>query len=270
MHPQDTPAPTNPAQNGSLQELFSLSGRTALVTGGSSGIGQAMAEAIGRAGAAVVIVARRQSELDRATGRLRDLGVRAASIAGDLGEAADVRRVCDQAAALFGEIDILVNVAANNIRRPMGELTPEDYDLTMRVNITAPYTLGQHFGPRMAERGWGRIINVGSQQSISAFGDSGAYGVSKAAITGLSRSQAEAWSRHGVCSNTVVPGFVLTPLTAPAQAIPGRVEALAARSMAGRNGLPADFAGIAVMLAGDASAYITGQTICVDGGFSVH
>jgi NAD(P)-dependent dehydrogenase (short-subunit alcohol dehydrogenase family) len=257
-------------QESYLERLFSLSGRTALVTGGSSGIGYGMAEAIGRAGAAVVIVARREPELAGAEARLRDHGVRAASVSADLGDAEAVQRVCDQAATFLGEIDILVNVAANNIRRPMGELTPGDYDLTMRVNVTAPYLLGQHFGPRMAARGWGRIINVGSQQSISAFGDSGVYGVSKAAITGLTRSQAEAWSRHGVCSNTVVPGFVLTPLTAPAQAVPGRVEALAARSMAGRNGLPADFAGAAVLLAGDAGAYLTGQTMYVDGGFSVH
>ncbi|MEU8268009.1 SDR family oxidoreductase [Sphaerisporangium sp. NPDC049002] len=259
-----------PDPDGYLKGLFSLSGRTALVTGGSSGIGYAMAEGIGRAGAALVIVARRERELADAAARLRGHGVRTATISADLGDAAAVQRVCDEAGTFFGEIDILVNVAANNIRLPMGELTPDDYDVTMRVNVTAPYLLGQHFGPRMAARGWGRIINVGSQQSISAFGDSGAYGVSKAAITGLTRSQAEAWSRHGVSSNTVVPGFVLTPLTEPAQSIPGRVEALAARSMTGRNGLPADFTGAAVLLAGDAAAYITGQTICVDGGFSVH
>ncbi|MFC4536394.1 SDR family NAD(P)-dependent oxidoreductase [Sphaerisporangium dianthi] len=261
---------TGPARAGHLEALFSLSGRTALVTGGSSGIGLAMAEAIGRAGAAVVIVARRRPELDAAAERMRAHGVRVAAISADLGDPADVLRVCDQAAGFFGEIDILANVAANNIRRPMHELTTEDYEATMRVNVTAPYTLGRHFGPRMAARGWGRIINVGSQQSISAFGDSGVYGVSKAAITGLTRSQAEAWSRHGVRSNTLVPGFVLTPLTAPAQAIPGRAEALAARSMIGRNGVPADFAGVAVLLAGDAAEYITGQIICVDGGFSVH
>ena len=253
-----------------LDRVFSLAGRTALVTGGSSGIGHAMAEAIGLAGAGVVIVARRERELDTAVARLTGQGVRAASIAADLADPAAVRHVCERAAGLLGEIDILVNAAGNNIRKPMAELTGDDYDLTMRVNITAPYLLGQHFGPRMAARGWGRIINVGSQQSISAFGDSGAYGVSKAAVTGLSRSQAEAWTRHGVCSNTVVPGFVLTPLTEPAQAVPGRVEALAARSMTGRNGVPADFAAVAVLLAGDGAAYISGQTLCVDGGFSVH
>ncbi|SNT00919.1 gluconate 5-dehydrogenase [Streptosporangium subroseum] len=255
---------------GYLDDLFSLTGRVALVTGGSSGIGHTMAQALGRAGAAVVIAARRTKELHEATQNLHDLGIHAASISADLAGRDDVTRLCRQASTFFGDIDILVNDAANNIRRPMNDLTPDDYDQTMAVNITAPYLLGQHFGPRMAQRGWGRIINIGSQQSISAFGDSGAYGVSKAAITGLTRSQAEAWSPHGVCANTVIPGFVLTPLTEPAQAVPGRVEALAARSMTGRNGTPADFAGIAVFLASRASDYLTGQAICVDGGFSVH
>ncbi|MFI6633178.1 SDR family NAD(P)-dependent oxidoreductase [Nonomuraea fuscirosea] len=249
-----------------LRELFSLHGQRALVTGGSSGIGYAIAEAIGRAGAEVVVVARRQAELDQAVARLRDHGVTASAISADLGDRAAVQRVCESA----GDIDILVNDAGNNIRKPMAELTVDDYERTIAVNLTAPYLLGQHFGPRMAERGWGRIMNVGSQQSISAFGDSGVYGASKAALAGLTRSQAEAWSARGVCVNTIMPGFVLTPLTEPAQAIPGRVEVMAARHMAGRNGTPEDFAGAAVFLAGDASAFVTGQLLFVDGGFSVH
>jgi gluconate 5-dehydrogenase len=107
-------------------------------------------------------------------------------------------------------------------------------------------------------------------QSVSAFGDSGVYGVSKAAIAGLTRSQAEAWSPRGVCVNTVIPGFVLTPLTAVAASDPERVRTLAARTCAGRNGVPADFRGVALFLASDASAYVTGQMLFVDGGFSVH
>ena len=249
-----------------LHDLFSLSGRRALVTGGSSGIGLAIAEALGRAGADVVIVARRQAELDQAVERLRGYGVRASSISADLGDRQAVERVC----ATAGRIDILVNDAANNIRKPMAELTADDYEQTIAVNLTAPFLLGQHFGPRMAERGRGRIINIGSQQTVSAFGDSGVYGAAKAALGGLTRSQAEAWSPRGVCVNTIIPGFVLTPLTEPAQAVPGRVEHMAARHMAGRNGLPQDFAGAAVFLAGDASAFVTGQMLFVDGGFFVH
>ncbi|MEV4749148.1 SDR family oxidoreductase [Streptosporangium sp. NPDC049248] len=253
-----------------INDLFRLTGRTALVTGGSSGIGRTIAHTLGHAGAAVVIVARRTEQLTRTLDELHDQAINAAAISADLADPADITRIRDQAPTLFGDIDILVNNAGNNIRHPMAELTDDDYHQTMAVNITAPYLLGQHFGPRMAQRGWGRIINLGSQQSHKAFGDSGAYGISKAAITGLTRSQAEAWSPHGVCANTIIPGFVLTPLTEPAQAIPGRVEALAARSMIGRNATPADFAGLTLLLASDAGAYITGQAICVDGGFSVH
>jgi gluconate 5-dehydrogenase len=236
------------------------------VTGGSSGIGHRIAEALGRAGAEVVIVARRKAELDRAVDGLDRHGVRASSISADLGDRQAVQRVCEAA----GRIDILVNDAANNIRKPMAELTTDDYEQTIAVNLTAPYLLGQHFGPRMAERGWGRIINIGSQQTVSAFGDSGVYGAAKAALGGLTRSQAEAWSPRGVCVNTIIPGFVLTPLTEPAQAVPGRVEELAARHMVGRNGVPEDFAGAAVFLASEASAFVTGQMLFVDGGFFVH
>ncbi|MEV4800114.1 SDR family oxidoreductase [Nonomuraea sp. NPDC049421] len=249
-----------------LRELFSLHGRRALVTGGSSGIGYAMAEAIGRAGAEVVIVARTQSALDQAVTRMREHGVTASAIAADLGERDDVERVL----ATAGDIDILVNDAGNNIRKPMGDLTQDDYERTLAVNFTAPYLFGQHYGPKMAARGWGRIINVGSQQSVRAFGNSGIYGAFKAALAGLTRSQAEAWSTDGVCVNTIIPGFVLTPLTAEAQAIPGRVEALAARHMVGRNGLPQDFGGAAVFLASEACSFITGQMLFVDGGFAVH
>ncbi|MGP3931934.1 SDR family NAD(P)-dependent oxidoreductase [Nonomuraea sp. KM88] len=249
-----------------LRDLFSLHGRRALVTGGSSGIGYVIAEAIGRAGAEVVVVARRQGALDEAVTRLREHGVTASSISADLGDRGDVERV----RATAGTIDILVNDAGNNIRKPMADLTVDDYERTLAVHLTAPYLLGQNFGPQMAGRGWGRIINIGSQQSISAFGDSGVYGAAKAALAGLTRSQAEAWSARGVCVNTIIPGFVLTPLTEPAQAVPGRVEALAARHMTARNGVPEDFAGAAVFLAGDASAFVTGQMLFVDGGFSVH
>jgi NAD(P)-dependent dehydrogenase (short-subunit alcohol dehydrogenase family) len=120
----------------------------------------------------------------------------------------------------------------------------------------------------MAARGWGRIINVTSQQAQRAFGDSGAYGASKGGLASLTRSQSEAWARSGVCCNSVCPGFVATRLNAHVAADPARSAALAARTMVGRNGEPGDFAGVAVFLASRASDYVTGQTLFVDGGFS--
>lgn len=251
-----------------LDELFSLTGRVALVTGGSSGIGRAMAVALGRAGATVVLVARRPGPLADTVAELAGLGVRAAGISADLAERAAVSVAAEEAAGWYGEPDILVNAAAVNRRPPMDELTEEDWDVTLAANLTAPFLLGQRFGPVMAARGGGRIINVASQQAFRAYGNSGAYGVSKAGLVALTRSQAEAWSPAGVCCNAVAPGVVHTPLTEPVFADPQRVAAHAARTMIGRNGVPADFAGIAVFLAGPAGAAVTGQTLFVDGGYS--
>jgi NAD(P)-dependent dehydrogenase (short-subunit alcohol dehydrogenase family) len=246
-----------------LSSLFSLEGRVAVVTGGSSGIGAAMASALASAGARVVLIARDPSRLATAAAELEGEWVSA-----DLSSRADVARVCVAAAEPFGPPDILVNCAGINLRPPLGSLTAAGWDLSMEVNLTSAFLLGQAFGPSMAARGWGRIINVTSQQAHRAFGDSGVYGVSKAGLTALTRSQSEAWAPSGVCCNSVCPGWVSTPLTALVAADPVRVAALAARTHAQRNGLPADFAGVAVFLASPASAYVTGQTVYVDGGFS--
>ncbi|WP_228989042.1 SDR family NAD(P)-dependent oxidoreductase [Streptomyces sp. DH8] len=253
-----------------VSDLFSLTGRVAVVTGGSSGIGRAITGALARAGASVVVVARREAELRTTVEELTADGCRAAWVSADLGTTEGVRTAAEGAVAAFGEPDILVNCAGVNLRPPMGDLGEDVWDTTMAVNLKAPYLLGERFGPGMAERGYGRIIHITSQQAHRAFVSSGAYGVSKGGLESLARSQAEAWSPHGVTVNTLVPGFVLTPLNARLQSDPEKVAALAARTMVGRNGLAEDFAGAAVFLAGPSSAYITGQALFVDGGFSVH
>lgn len=253
-----------------LSELFSLDGRVAMVTGGSSGIGRAIATALARAGASVVVVARKPAELAATVDELAASGCTAAWVSGDLSTRDSVRAAAEQAVDAFGEPDILVNSAGVNLRPPMGELDEQVWDTTMALNLTAPYLLGQRFGPGMAERGFGRIIHISSQQAHRAFVQSGAYGVSKGGLESLARSQAEAWSPYGVTCNTLVPGFVMTPLNARLSSDPEMLTALAARTMIGRNGLAGDFAGAAVFLASRASGYVTGQAIFVDGGFSVH
>jgi NAD(P)-dependent dehydrogenase (short-subunit alcohol dehydrogenase family) len=251
-----------------LDELFSLSGRVAVVTGGSSGIGEAMARALALAGAQVVLVARDKVRLVVASDTMRAAGGSVAWVAADLAVRESVARAADEAEAAFGPVDILVNCAGVNIRPPFPALGVEDWDLTLAVNLTAPFLLGQRFGPSMAARGFGRIINVTSQQAHRAFANSGGYGASKGGLTSLTRSQSEAWARSGVCCNSVSPGFVPTRLNAHVAADPALSAALAARTMVGRNGSAADFAGVAVFLASRASDYVTGQTLFVDGGFS--
>ena len=253
---------------GYLDRLFSLDGLVAVVTGGSSGIGRAIAGALAHAGARVVVVAREERRLDETVRELRAAGRAAVAISADVGDRDALDKAADAAAGEFGEPDILVNSAGINLRPPMDSLTMADWDQTIAVNLSAPFALGQRFGPRMAERGWGRIINIASQQATRAFGNSGAYGASKGGLVSLTRSQSEAWASRGVCCNAISPGFVLTPLTAEVGLDPARSAALAARTMTGRNGQAADFEGVAVFLASRASDYVTGQVIFVDGGFS--
>ncbi|WP_202864611.1 SDR family NAD(P)-dependent oxidoreductase [Micromonospora endolithica] len=254
--------------DGFIDSLFSLRGRRAVVTGGSSGIGRSVADALCRAGADVVLVARRPERLRAATEALRATGGSADWLSADLGDRAHLHRVADELLARHGAPDILVNSAGINLRPHLDELSESDWDRTMGVNLDAPFVLGQRFGPAMAANGWGRIINMVSQQAVRAFGNSGAYGVSKAALAALTRSQAEAWSARGVCVNAIAPGFVHTPLNEAVFRDPVRTEAMARRTMIGRNSELADFTGVAVFLASDACAYLTGQTIFVDGGFS--
>jgi NAD(P)-dependent dehydrogenase (short-subunit alcohol dehydrogenase family) len=251
-----------------LEQLFSLAGRSAVVTGGSSGIGRAIALALGQAGASVVVIARGRDALDDAVAELRAAGCQAEAVSADLGDRAAVSRAAAAVRDRSGPPDILVNCAGLNLRPPMAELTIGQWDQLMAVNLTAPFLLGQEFGPEMAARGWGRIINVTSQQAHRAFANSGGYGATKGGLASLTRSQSEAWAARGVRCNALCPGFVITPLTAHVAADPELTAALAARTMIGRNGLADDFAGAAVFLASPASEYVTGQTIYVDGGLS--
>jgi NAD(P)-dependent dehydrogenase (short-subunit alcohol dehydrogenase family) len=251
-----------------LQSLFSLHGKVAVVTGASSGIGRAICGALAGAGASVVLVARDAARLESAAAELRSAGAAAGWVSADLADRESVGRAAASAAEPFGDPDILVNCAGINIRPPLPMLTAGEWDRTLAVNLTAPFLLGQRFGPPMAARGWGRIINVVSQQAVRAFGNSGGYGASKGGLASLTRSQSEAWASAGVCCNAIAPGFVPTAMTSDAASDPARSAALAARTMIGRNGLASDFEGVAVFLGSRASDYVTGQVIFVDGGFS--
>jgi NAD(P)-dependent dehydrogenase (short-subunit alcohol dehydrogenase family) len=251
-----------------IATLFDITGRVALVTGGSSGIGLAIANALAQAGARVVLVARRQPELDVAVTGLKNDGHSVAALSCDLSDRAALADCAARAGALLGAPDILVNAAGVNIRKPFPELEEKDWDATLAINLAAPFFLTQKLAPAMAAKRWGRIINIASLQSVRAFNNSGPYGTSKGGVVQLTRASAEYWSQFGVTCNAIAPGFFKTPLTAPVFDDPARAAAMAAQTMIGRNGELQDLYGAAVFLASDASAYITGQTLFVDGGFS--
>jgi NAD(P)-dependent dehydrogenase (short-subunit alcohol dehydrogenase family) len=248
--------------------LFDLAGRVALVTGASSGIGRALALTLAQAGAAVVLAARRADELAMVAAAIHAAGGRAATVAVDLADRDAARHAATAAGKAFDTLDIIVNAAGINVRKPMLEVSDDDWDRTIALNLTAPFFLVQALAPAMIARGWGRIINIASLQSVRAFADSAPYGASKGGVMQLTRAQAEALSRHGVTANAIAPGFFKTPLTAPVFADAARAQAMASRTMAGRNGELDDLAGTLLFLASEASAYVTGQTLFVDGGFS--
>jgi len=247
---------------------FDLDGRAAVVTGGGSGIGRAIAEALADAGAAVVVSARRESKLADSVAAIEAAGGRAAAVAADL---SDYRNLAGPAAALsdpFGWPDILVNAAGLNLRQPADAVTPEGWDQTLAINLAAPFFLAQALLSGMRERGWGRVLNLASLQTVRAFGNGLAYGASKGGVGQLTRAMAEAWGRHGITANAIAPGFFPTELTASVFADPKRAARNAGQTALGRNGELADLAGPAVFLCSPASGYVTGQILFVDGGFT--
>ncbi len=253
----------------SAKSLFSLDGKVALVTGASSGIGLAIATGLAGAGARVVLLARRQAELEAAAGTLNDRRPgSAAALPCNLSDRKELIAAAARSATFFGAPDILVNCAGINLRKPAMELTPEDWDAHLRLNLDAPHFLTRELVPAMIERRWGRIINIASLQSVRAFADSIPYGTTKGGLMQLTRAQAQAWSRHGINANAIAPGFFPTDLTAPVTRDPARWQAMADKTFIGRNGELDELHGVAIFLASDASSFITGQTIFVDGGFS--
>lgn len=251
-----------------IPRLFDLHGRTALVTGANAGIGEAMARTLGEAGARVMLAARRGDALAVAAEGLRASGIDADFIACDLATPQGAQHCAELAQGKSGVIDILVNAAGVNLRQPFADVTPQAWHLHLGVHLGAPFFLTQALAPSMRERGWGRIINVASLQSYRAFADSAPYGTAKGGLVQLTRAIAQEWSGHGITCNAIGPGFFPTALTAPVFENAALAEYHAARTCIGRNGRLEDLAGVTLLLASDASAYITGQVIMVDGGYT--
>jgi gluconate 5-dehydrogenase len=251
-----------------LAHLFDLRGRRALVTGGSAGIGEAMARALGLAGAQVLLVARREAELGAAAQRLGADAIEAQWLAADLTDVGALHALAGEAEQRLGGVDILVNAAGINLRQPFGDVTPEAWQAQIALHLTAPFFLTQALAPGMKARGHGRILNIASLQSQRAFADCAPYGAAKGGIVQLTRAIAQAWSPHGITCNAIGPGFFPTALTAAVFASAELAERHAAQTCIGRNGRLDDLYGATVFLASDASAYVTGQTLMVDGGYT--
>lgn len=251
-----------------MQQLFDLSGKQAVITGGNSGLGAAMAEALGLAGASLMLVARRKNLLEETAATLRAKGMDVSYREADLTDLDAISGLCSDIVNTWGRADILINCAGVNTRQPFDEVTPESWNRQMALNLSAPFFMTQGLAPAMAEAGWGRIINMGSLQSFRAFANGAHYGAAKGGIVQLTRAFAQEWSRHGITCNAIAPGFFPTALTAPMFCNPEIIAKNAASTCIGRNGNIEDIHGITVFLASDASSYITGQTIMLDGGLT--
>ncbi|MEX0349284.1 MAG: SDR family NAD(P)-dependent oxidoreductase [Paracoccaceae bacterium] len=245
--------------------LFDLQGRVALVTGASSGLGRRAAQVLASAGARVVGLARRQDALDDLCA---EIGPNAASLATDVSDRAALASLADRVSAIFGAPDIVVHAAGVNTRQAADDVTANGWDQTLALNLTAPFFLSQALVPAMKAKGWGRIVNFASLQTTRAFPGGVAYGASKGGIAQLTRAMAEAWSGVGITANAIGPGFFPTELTQAVFDDADRAARNAAQTCIKRNGRMEDIDGPILFLCSDASSYVTGQVLMVDGGFT--
>jgi len=254
------------------QELFSLKGKCALVTGGSRGLGLQMAEALGEQGARVVISARKQDELDEAVAHLAQRGIDASAIAVDLAQEAQVRPFVEEALRRLGQIDILVNNAGASWGAPAEDYPLEAWDKVMDLNVRSIFLVSQAVGKlSMIPRGYGRIVNISSIAGLAGNPPGTmqtlAYNTSKGAVVNFTRALAGEWGRHGITVNSIAPGFFPSKMTKGVLSTFG-ADLLAKDAPLGRIGDDEDLKGAVVLFASDAGKHITGQTLAVDGGVS--
>ncbi len=248
------------------RRLFDLTGKVALVTGGSKGLGKAMARGFAEAGADVVISSRHEDELRVAAGEIREgTGVRVAHVVADMTLRDDVRRLADEALATMGRVDILVNNAGSNTPQPIDAILDEDWDRLVELNLSSCMALTRALVGPMKERKWGRIIHISSIMGLTSAAGRNAYSATKSALIGLARASANDLGGHGITVNCLAPGPFLTDL--PVSLLSSEQQSDFARKTAlGRWGQPEELVGPALLLASDAGSYITGTTLVVDGG----
>jgi 2-deoxy-D-gluconate 3-dehydrogenase len=249
---------------------FDLTGKVAVVTGGNGGIGLGMAEGLGRAGARIAIVARNTAKSAAAARELTStVGTEALAVTADLADAQQVERAAREVLEAFGRIDILVNNAGINIRNMPDQLTLDDWQTVLDVNLTSAFTMSKAVYPALKQAGGGKVINIGSMTSVFGASFAAAYAASKGGIVQLTKSLALAWAPDRIQVNAILPGWFDTELTIKGRReIEGLHERVLARIPFGRWGKPADIAGTAVWLASPASDYVTGIAVPVDGGYT--
>jgi NAD(P)-dependent dehydrogenase (short-subunit alcohol dehydrogenase family) len=244
-----------------------LTGKVAVVIGGTSGIGRAIAHGFADAGADVICTSRRQDQVDAAADEIEGKGRRTLRIASDVSDRESMQRVLDDAVAQFGQVHILVNSAGRTKRAPTLEFSEDDWNGIMDTNLTGTLRACQVFGRHMLDKGYGRIINIASLSSFVALYEVAAYAASKAAVASLTKSLAVEWAPRGVNVNAIAPGVFRTALNQKLLDETDRGKEFLTRTPMKRFGQVSELAGAAIFLASDAASYVTGEVIAVDGGF---
>ena len=250
-----------------ILDKFGLAGKVALVTGASRGLGQGMALAMGEAGAKVTLVARTKSSLEETAQMIAEAGSKAQIIPADLSKISEGTRAVKETVAQFGRLDILINAVGTQVRKPAVEVVEQEWDHLIGVNLKSVYFITQAVAKEMIKANKGKIINITSLTSFIGLSNVSIYGASKGGILTLTRQWAIEWAKYNINVNAIGPGYFKTALTADLFKDPERSKWVLSKIPLGRTGLPEDLAGTAVFLASEASDYITGQIINVDGGW---
>jgi len=259
---------TNAKLSTNSNPLFDLTGRVALVTGTSRGLGQYLARALAKSGADLILTARNREHLAAFEAEVKSLGRRAVSFDLDVRDYASIQKMATAAEGAFGKIDILVNNAGCNVRKPALDVTWDDWNLILDTNLRGSFFVAQALARGMVQRGYGRIINIGSVTSVAGYAGLGPYGASRGGIRQLTMSLADDWGKHGITVNCLAPGWFRTAQNKVLYDNKQWVDYLTDRIPMKRPGQPSDLDGAVVFLASECSAYVTGQTLLVDGGIS--